>query len=225
MESRLHDLFAVLSTISDVHEHRLHTAACFVVITWLFFGWILTAGLLFSLLQTDYYYIALIYLIWYIFDWGRQHQGGTIRVSASFRHLAIFRYCSQYFPVKLFKTVDLPPQNNYIFGYHPHGIAGIGSFCSFLTESTNFSLLFPELRPHLLMTRVAFWWPGSREIFMALGGSSATKENLTNITQTKGNAIVVQVGGAAESLEAQPGGTRLVLKHRKGFIKMAIQNG
>jgi 2-acylglycerol O-acyltransferase 2 len=40
-----------------------------------------------------------------------------------------------------------------------------------------------------------------------------------------GRAITIVVGGARESLDAQPHRMRLVLKRRKGFVKMAIRTG
>ncbi|XP_048719562.1 diacylglycerol O-acyltransferase 2 isoform X2 [Caretta caretta] len=40
-----------------------------------------------------------------------------------------------------------------------------------------------------------------------------------------GNAVAVVIGGAAESLSCQPGITTLILKNRKGFVRMALQHG
>jgi 2-acylglycerol O-acyltransferase 2 len=40
-----------------------------------------------------------------------------------------------------------------------------------------------------------------------------------------GRAITIVVGGARESLDAQPYQLKLVLKRRKGFVKMAIRTG
>ena len=40
-----------------------------------------------------------------------------------------------------------------------------------------------------------------------------------------GRAITIVIGGARESLDAQPGALRLVLKRRKGFVKLAIRTG
>lgn len=40
-----------------------------------------------------------------------------------------------------------------------------------------------------------------------------------------GNGITIVIGGAKESLEAVPDSMRLVLKDRKGFVKLAIRNG
>lgn len=40
-----------------------------------------------------------------------------------------------------------------------------------------------------------------------------------------GNAVAIVIGGAAESLSCQPGVTTLILKNRKGFVRMALQHG
>ena len=40
-----------------------------------------------------------------------------------------------------------------------------------------------------------------------------------------GRGITIVIGGARESLDAQPGALRLVLKRRKGFVKLAIRTG
>lgn len=40
-----------------------------------------------------------------------------------------------------------------------------------------------------------------------------------------GRAITIVVGGARESLDAQPHALKLILKRRKGFVKLAIRSG
>lgn len=40
-----------------------------------------------------------------------------------------------------------------------------------------------------------------------------------------GNAVVIAVGGAPEALDAHPGSYNVMLAKRKGFIKMAMENG
>lgn len=40
-----------------------------------------------------------------------------------------------------------------------------------------------------------------------------------------GRGITIVIGGARESLDAQPHQMRLVLKRRKGFVKLAIRTG
>ena len=62
---------------------------------------------------------------------------------------------------------------------------------------------------------------------ICLGGCDASKESIQYITKREGggNAVVLVVGGAEESLEARPGAYRLTLRNRKGFVKLAIKSG
>jgi len=65
-----------------------------------------------------------------------------------------------------------------------------------------------------------------------MGLASVSRESCENIlskggmdNEGMGRAITIVVGGARESLDAQPSSLRLVLKRRKGFIKLAIRTG
>lgn len=62
---------------------------------------------------------------------------------------------------------------------------------------------------------------------MALGLCDVSKESIKHLCadQRGGNAAIVIVGGAAESLDARPGSCTVTLKNRKGFIRMAITTG
>lgn len=41
----------------------------------------------------------------------------------------------------------------------------------------------------------------------------------------KGNAVVIVIGGAAESLSSSPGANTVLVKQRKGFVRMALEFG
>ena len=65
-----------------------------------------------------------------------------------------------------------------------------------------------------------------------MGLASVSRESCENILSKGGpnregmsRAITIVVGGARESLDAQPHSLRLVLKRRKGFVKLAIRAG
>ena len=66
------------------------------------------------------------------------------------RNLFIWKYFCSYFPIKLVKTAYLSPSQNYIFGYHPHGIITAGAFGNFATNGNNFSKLYPGINTRLL---------------------------------------------------------------------------
>lgn len=64
-------------------------------------------------------------------------------------------------------------------------------------------------------------------LFIFVGAVSASAESINYIlgSKEKGKAAVLMVGGAAESLYCKPGTYRIVLKKRKGFVKLALKNG
>lgn len=98
--------------------------------------------------------------------------------------------------------------------------------CTFATESIGFSECYPGIVPHLLTLASNFRIPFYRDILLALGICSVSKQSCSNILKGgPGQAITIVVGGAAESLSARPGTADLTLRKRLGFIKVAIQHG
>lgn len=173
----------------------------------------------FSLLAIGY---ITFYFLW---DFDVSARGG--RRVPFFRKLPIWKYFCNYFPIKLVKTVDLDPDRNYILGYHPHGVISSGAFGSFATEGVGFSKIFPGITPHLMTLKFNFRWPFHRDFLLGLGLRDVSKESIIHVCtkQGTGNAAIIVIGGAAESLEAYPGSATLKLKNRKGFVKMALKTG
>ena len=152
--------------------------------------------------------------------------------SERFRRAPLWGFFADYFPARLHKTVDLPPTRKYIFGYHPHGIISHGAFSAFATEALGFSEKFPGITNSLLTLDSNFRIPLYREYVLSLGIMSVSKASITNILsrggrngEGMGRAVTIVVGGARESLEAQPGTLHLVLAERKGFVKVAVRTG
>lgn len=178
------------------------------------------------LFLSKYWPIAIFYAtIIIVFDRDRPSQGG--RRFSVIRNLAIWRYFCDYFPIKLVKTAHLDGNKNYIFGFHPHGIITAGAFGNFATEGTDFSHVFPGIKPYLLTLKILFKFPFFRDFFMGFGICDVSKASIRRICEasTGGNAAIIIIGGAAESLDAHPGSCTLTLKDRKGFIRMALQTG
>lgn len=167
--------------------------------------------------------ILIPYFIWISFDRAPIHGG---RPKEWARRGFIWKYFSDYYPCSIVKEAELPPNRPYLFGYHPHGIIGMGAFATFATEGTNFSEYFPGIKPHLLTLGSNFKIPFYRELLMIHGCGSVSKRSCANIlSQGPGSAIAIVIGGAAESLSAHPGTADLTLKKRFGFVKMAIREG
>ncbi|KAJ9080287.1 diacylglycerol O-acyltransferase 1, variant 2 [Entomophthora muscae] len=155
----------------------------------------------------------------------KAHEQGS-RSSAWLRNIPFWDWYTGYFPAKLLKEAELSPDNNYIFGYHPHGIIALGGFANFASNGTGFSELFPGLQVHMLTLNLNFMVPFYRDFILFIGMASVSKESINYIlNRGTGNACLISVGGSAESLLAGPDNADLVLSKRLGFIKVAIQNG
>nr|AIM47579.1 diacylglycerol acyltransferase [Rhodotorula diobovata] len=168
--------------------------------------------------------LVIGYLTWVFLIDQAPMRGG--RPQAWLRKSRVWEWFAGYYPVSLIKSADLPPDQRYVFGYHPHGVIGMGAIANFGTDATGFSRLFPGIKPHLLTLASNFKLPLYRELLLALGISSVSMKSCQNILrQGPGSSITIVVGGAAESLSAHPGTADLTLKRRKGFIKLAIRSG
>ena len=97
-----------------------------------------------------------------------------------------------------------------------------------LTEehaATGFSEAFPGIKPHLLTLTSNFKSPFYRDILLALGICSVSRESCSNILKGgPGSAITIVIGGAAESLSAHPGTADLTLKKRS-VTRPAMERG
>lgn len=215
--------FAILSIPL---ERRLQT---FVVATW-FFNFLISPivllVLIFISLFTPLMPLTILYALWiYFYDWKTPKTGG--RRFDFVRRSKYWHYYRDYFPISLVKTADLDPKENYLFGYHPHGILVCSAFCNFCSEATGFSELFPGIKPTLLTLVTNFYFPLLRGLFLAMGACDVSRESIEYLLTKNGtgNAVVIVVGGAEEALDSRPEIFKLTLKNRKGFIKMAIKTG
>lgn len=155
-----------------------------------------------------------------------------------FRSLTIWRYFGEYFPVDLVKTVDLDANQNYVFAMFPHGVLSCSAFFNFNTNYSKWKTLFPGIRSKLMTLDFHFYVPLFREMVMAWGMGSCSarsikklllQSNDINNEENKdgytSNAVMIFVGGAQEAVYCHPRNYTVVLKKRKGFIKMAMITG
>ncbi|CAI5775561.1 2-acylglycerol O-acyltransferase 1 [Podarcis lilfordi] len=204
---------------------RLQTAAVF---QWVFSFLLLAqccCGIFMIFVFGDYWFISAFYALWLYLDWETPQTGG--RRSKWVRNWTVWRYFKEYFPIQLIKTSDLDPSQNYLFGFHPHGVLVAGAFGNFCTEYTGFKKLFPGLTPYLHILPFWFRCPFFRDYIMCAGLVSASKKSVSHVLSHEGggNVAVIVIGGAAESLDARPGSLTLSILKRKGFIKVALKHG
>eukprot|EP00760_Papus_ankaliazontas_P017228 PhM_4_TR17075/c0_g1_i5/m.87189/K14457/MOGAT2, MGAT2; 2-acylglycerol O-acyltransferase 2 len=150
------------------------------------------------------------------------------RSSEWFRSLPILRHHANYFPHRTVRRpgATLDASRNYLFVCHPHGVHGQGSLITFSgMKSGHLADLFPGIwcRVHTLPYQFAipFW----RELGILAGVSDCRPENILRSFDAPGRAAAIVIGGAREALESTPHTARLVLKNRKGFVRMALMAG
>ena len=180
------------------------------------------------LTMTDYWWISLTYVTWMIYDHESPVTGGRYAwMTRVFRSWVGWKYWTKYFSLKIVKTHDLDAGHNYLIGSHPHGICAAGAFGAFSTDGADFSHLFPGISTHLHTLNCNFFAPLHRDWILGLGINNSSKQALVNILSEDmgGHASVVVVGGAAEALMSESESVKLILKKRKGFIKVALTTG
>lgn len=109
---------------------------------------------------------------------------------------------------------------------------------NFNMGASKWSSLFPGLRPKLTTLGINFLPMFIREIWFSFGMSSASANSLKTLLQQSNdpadesnrdgytaNGVGLVVGGAQESFYAFPNTYICVIKHRKGFAKIALKTG
>jgi 2-acylglycerol O-acyltransferase 2 len=171
-------------------------------------------------------YLAIAYLVFiHVYDRDTPSQGGYYW-GRSIRKLPLWTLFRDYFPIKLVRSTKekLDPSKTYVFGYHPHGILSLGLWTAFATEALDVSTLFQGLQLRILTLEATFKLPLFREMALMHGLASCSKKSCHYLLN-RGESIMLVVGGAAEALDARPGLFDLTLRNRKGFVKIALQNG
>ncbi|GAB6029646.1 Diacylglycerol O-acyltransferase 2 [Chamberlinius hualienensis] len=171
------------------------------------------------------YKITILYFIWVVYSSYRAYRGG-LRLRW-LRNIAWIRYSGNYLPLQLIRTTPLDPNKNYIMGSHPHGVFGMGTFFNFNTDITQFDKKYPGITPHLISIDILFMLPIIRDVLILLGNCASSKKSLEYILKKKGkgNLVILLVGGMDEVAESKPNEMTILLKKRKGFVKLAITTG
>lgn len=167
-----------------------------------------------------------IYFIWILYDRKTAERGGRSVYYA--RIFPIFSYVRSYFPISTTKVdgVVLHPRKNYLFCNYPHGRA-IGFASASVYMKGGFTELFPHHEFLMVSLNAIFYVPLIREIYLSLGGIASSFESIDYVLSNPegGQVVGLMVGGVEEMLLSEPGVYKVILKNRKGFIKVAMKNG
>jgi len=171
-----------------------------------------------------------LYLLWLTYKALYQtfHKDGGLPIPFV-RHAVVWQWFRDYFPIRLHKRCELDASGNtsYLFGYHPHGIIGMGAVGTFAMLASGFNRLFPGVDVRLLTLKTNFYIPFFDLVLTFMGMCDASRDSCNAILgdTEEPKSLCLVLGGAKESLEANPGVVKLYLKSRKGFVKVALENG
>ena len=178
------------------------------------------------LAQTPRWFL-LIYVLW---AWGldktQPFRGG--RPIHWLRSNWIWELFRRYFSTSIVhadktKLEEIAKQGKAcVFGYHPHGWFAVGALGNLIAHN-------PDAFPLGMQVRVAAasinsWVPIWRDFCMALNTVDAGRQSL-EYCLSHGISVVILIGGADEARYARPNSLDLILARRKGFVRLAMEQG
>lgn len=172
------------------------------------------------------WWLLLAYFSWYFYSLRMPFHGETVAgLKGLVLRLGIFTHFSAYFPINIHYDGDaevlVQKHSQLMFGYHPHGIFGLGAVGAFAMSRPVCTSRF-KLR--LLTVDFNFYIPIWREVLMSLGLAGVGRESVKCLLQS-GHSLAIVIGGAREALDAKPSSYDLVLRKRRGFFREALQHG
>lgn len=176
---------------------------------------------------TSFWWLVCFYLIWLWIDKHTPENGG--RPIEWIKSWKWGFYVKEYFSLKLIKSEEheLDPKRNYLFCCYPHGLLATSTFVTFGTNAVGISEIYPNHRHYVASLKILFFIPFYRELVMSYSVIPASKKSLSYLLgyPDGGNIVGLAVGGAEEMLYCKPENYTIILKKRKGFIKLALENG
>jgi hypothetical protein len=167
----------------------------------------------------------MLYPVWLFYDRATPERGGRV---SKVRHWRLWKWVASYFPAKLHKQAALPCDRNYIFCCHPHGFSPIGVIFNLMTEADGFSEKFPGFSVHVAVRSGNYYTPFSRELMLYFGAIPSTRNAINYLLDRRngiGNVVVLVVGGTREIQYSQPGKYVFLLRSRRGFVRIALEQG
>lgn len=119
----------------------------------------------------------------------------------------------------------LNPKQQYIIGLHPHGFLPFGTMINLATVVSDIDKLFLNgVQLRTLAASFCFYIPAYRDLILGGGVVDAARYNARRVLDA-GLSLSLVPGGATEGLYAMPGNHTLVLRKRRGFVKLALETG
>mmetsp|Transcript_127141 Transcript_127141/g.245148 ORF Transcript_127141/g.245148 Transcript_127141/m.245148 type:complete len:316 (+) Transcript_127141:54-1001(+) len=113
----------------------------------------------------------------------------------------------------------------YILAIHPHGVLSLDHLLTISAFDAGLEKALPQAQRSPLSAGILFKIPLIRELLLSVGGVDAGRKTAEHCLK-KGLSLSVVPGGEREQLLAQRGPVEsIILKHRQGFIRLALKFG
>lgn len=128
-----------------------------------------------------------------------------------------------YLDAWVVREAPLDPKRQYLFAWAPHGILGV---CRLGSCGSKWPSMFPSQFPRWGSFGMAYFIPGVRE-FSFVGGTVDASKPVLERSIADGDSIHLLPGGIREMIATDGDSTvtKLVLRGRYGFVRLAWENG
>lgn len=131
----------------------------------------------------------------------------------------VFRTWREYFAFSYLNEATLSPGKKYIFVEFPHGVFPMSE----LIAGTLCQAIWPDFSIYSVAASSVFSIPFWRHFIAWLGSVPATPGNFKKVLSW--GSVAVIVGGIAEMYMQHKRKERIKLLDRKGFVKIAVEQG
>jgi hypothetical protein len=118
----------------------------------------------------------------------------------------------------------LDSSQKYIFAAHPHGILAWQHYATFTDGCDFLSKVAAGLERRDLVASALLWCPFIRDFALWLGCVDASP-SVAERQLRLGRSLLIFTGGEHEQVLTEPYCQRIVLRKRKGFLRLALRHG
>lgn len=146
------------------------------------------------------------------------------RVREALRGLPIWDPIAKSFPMTMVTTTDIG-EGPHVISSHPHGVICVGVvFALYYNNVAQWHKQFPKARVTGHILNMIMCIPFLREYLMLMETGTADKKSIEHTIKNGGSALIFP-GGAQEALLIPCNNeVPIVLKTRKGFVRIAMQH-
>mmetsp|Transcript_39106 Transcript_39106/g.72594 ORF Transcript_39106/g.72594 Transcript_39106/m.72594 type:complete len:332 (-) Transcript_39106:59-1054(-) len=131
-----------------------------------------------------------------------------------------WRWWLEYMRVRVaYRTGEPPPLGQYLYLLLPHGLYPFSGACACLSRMVD---VFPNTR--MAVAPVGLKVPLIRNLMAWIGSVGADKPSMSQAFK-RGDSVCLFPGGIGEMMRTDSKVERLLLRERKGFVRVALEHG